>query len=97
MFLFTGLQFGDNGYKLQHIIIEKNGIPVQKTSDIILWVASDLGRGILYTPISKYDADSNNFIVPSQLLAAYNDRTRVLLKKTPNGTAAIPYGGIILN
>ena len=95
--MFRGLQCGNQDYKLQHIIIEDNGIPIQKTSDILLWVAMEMRRGILYTPISKLDVDSNSFIVPSQLLAAYDDRSRMLIKKTPNGTATIPFGGIILH
>lgn len=73
------------------------GVPVQKTSDIIFWTALEIRRGILYTPISKLDADSNNFIVPAQLLAAYEDRTRILLRKAPSGSIeTIPYGGIIM-
>ena len=96
MFNFVGIQCGSNGgYKLQQLVRDNDGKLIQKTSDVLFWVAGDIGGKTLYIPISKLDLENNNTIVPSQLLASYYDRSRMLLKKTPNGTTTIPYGGII--
>lgn len=95
-FTFLGIQLGSNGCKLQQIVINGDGVPVTKTSDVVFWIVSDIGSGHLYTPVSKLDMEQNSMIVPSQVLAAYNDRTRTLLRKTPKGTSTIPYGGIIV-
>lgn len=54
-----------------------------------------VGNGILYVPVSKLNLELNKTVVPSQILACYSDRTRTLLKKTPRGTATIPFGGIL--
>lgn len=94
MFNFLGIQFGNLGYRLQQIVPDTDGKPVQKTSDILFWVAADVGNGTLYVPISKIDIEMNTTVVPAQLLACYNDRTRTLLQKTPKGTATIPSGAI---
>lgn len=107
MFHFMGLQFGNCDYKLQQIIQDTDanrrlaqlsglgGKPVQKTSDILFRVVADVGNGVLYIPVSKLDFEMNKTVVPSQLLACYSGRTRALLKKTPSGTATIPFGGIL--
>ncbi len=95
MFHFMGLQFGNYDYKLQQIIQDTDGKPVQKTSEILFWVVADVGNGVLYIPVSKLDIGMNKIVVLSQLLACYSDRTRTLLKKTPRGTATIPFGGIL--
>lgn len=91
---FLGILIGNCGYKLKQIVFENNQ-PVEKTSDILFWVATESCRGVLYTPISKLDMENNKTIVLSQIIASYNDRTRTLIKKTANGTATIPFGGII--
>lgn len=95
MFYFMGIQFGNCEYMLQQIVPDTDGKPVQKTSDILFWVVADVGNGILYIPISKLDIENNNTVVPSQLIACYNDHTHTLLKKTPNDTATIPLGAIL--
>lgn len=94
MFHFMGIQFGNCDYKLQQIIQDTDGKPVQKTSDILFWVVADVGNGVLYIPVSKLDIEMNKTVVPAQLLACYSDRTRTLIKKTPRGTATIPFGAI---
>lgn len=94
MFNFLGIQFGNMDYKLQQIVPDTDGKPVQKTSDILFWVAAEVGNGTLYVPISKIDIEMHTMVVPAQLLACYNDRTRTLLQKTPKGTATIPFGAI---
>lgn len=95
MFHFMGIQFGNCDYKLQQIIPDTDGKPVQKTSDILFWVVADVGNGILYVPVSKLDLELNKTVVPSQLLACYSDRTRTLLRKTSRGVAAIPCGCLL--
>ncbi len=94
MFHFMGIQFGNCDYKLQQIVQDTDGKPVQKTSDILFWVVADVGNGVLYIPVSKLDIEMNKTVVPSQLLACYSDRTRSLIKKTPHGTATLPFGAI---
>ncbi len=94
MFHFMGLQFGNFEYRLQQIVQDTDGKPVQKTSDILFWVVADVGNGVLYIPVSKLDIEMNKTVVPSQLLACYSDRTRSLIKKTPRGTATLPFGAI---
>lgn len=93
MFQFMGIQFGSYEYRLQQIVPDTDGKPVQKTSEILFWVVADLGNGIPYIPVSKLDIEMNKTVVPSQLIACYTDRT--LLQKTPRGTATIPFGGIL--
>ena len=95
MFHFMGIQFGNCDYKLQQIIMDTDGKPVRKTNDILFWVVADVGKGVLYIPISKIDVEMNRVVVPSQLIACCNDRTRTLLRKTANGTAVIPFGYIM--
>lgn len=95
MFHFMGIQFGNYDYKLQQIVMDTDGKPVRKTSDILFWVVADVGKGVLYIPISKIDIEMNKTVVPSQLLACFSDRTRTLLKKTPSGVAAIPFGCLL--
>ena len=96
MFHFMGLQFGNCDFKLQQIVPDTDGKPIQKTSDILFWVVADVGGGgILYVPISKLDIEMNTTVVTSQIIACYNDRTRTLIKKTPNGTATLPFGAIL--
>lgn len=95
MFNFLGIQFGNCDFKLQQIVPDENGNPVQKTSEILFWVVADVRNGVLYIPVSKLDMEMNKTIVPSQILACYNDRTRTLLQKTSKGTATIPFGGIL--
>lgn len=90
-----GIQFGSYEYRLQQIVPDTDGKPVQKTSEILFWVVADVGNGILYIPVSKLDIEMNKTVVPSQLIACYTDRTRTLLQKTPRGTATIPFGGIL--
>ncbi len=48
MFHFMGIQFGNCDYKLQQIVQDTDGKPVQKTSDILFWVVADIGDGVLY-------------------------------------------------
>lgn len=94
MYNFIGVMMGNNGYKLKLILLENNQ-PVEKTSDIVFWVVTETSSGVLYTPVSKLDMEINKTIVMSQIIASYKDRTRSLIKKTPNGTATIPFGGIL--
>lgn len=94
MYNFIGIEFGNCEYKLKQIVMDAEGKPVEKTSEILFWVVADVGTGIMYTPISKLDIEMNRMVIPAQLLSCYNDRTRMLLKKTSNGTATIPFGGI---
>ena len=97
MYIFLGIQCGSCGCKLQLLVKDDTGKLVQKTSEILFWVVYDIGGGqTLYVPFSKIDLEQNNTIVPAQILASYNDRTRTILKKTPNGTTTIPFGGIII-
>lgn len=97
MYIFIGIQCGSCGYKLQQLVRDDTGKLVQKTSEILFWVVYDIGGGrTLYIPFSKIDLEQNNTIVPAQILASYHDRTRTILKKTPNGTTTIPFGGIII-
>lgn len=95
MFIFLGLQFGNCDYKLQQIVPDTDGKPVQKTSEILFWVVADVGNGVLYCPVSKLDIEMYRTVVPSQLMACYSDRTRTLIKKTPRGTATIPSGCLL--
>lgn len=95
MFIFLGIEFGNRDCKLQQIVPDKDGKPVQKTSDIVFWVVANVGKGILRIPISKLDMEHNKTVVLSQLETCYNDRTRTLLKKTENGMVVIPFGGIL--
>lgn len=95
MSYFMGIEFGSRGYKLKHIIVS-DGEPVEKTSEIMFWVVYDIGGGRLYTPVSKLDMENQTFLVPSQILAAYHDRTRSLIRKTDKGTTVSPFGGIIV-
>ncbi len=94
MINFIGLMMGNCGYKLQHIVLDNN-MPVAKTSEILFWVVTESKKGVMYTPVSKFDLENNQTIVLSQILSAYGDQTRTLLKKTDKGTITIPLGGII--
>lgn len=94
MFQFIGIQFGNRDCKLQQIVPDTDGKPVQKTSDILFWVVADVGNGVLEVPISKLDMELNRTVVPAQIIACCDDRTRTLLHKTPKGTAATPGGAI---
>ena len=96
MFKFLGILCGSSDFKLQQLVRDDTGKLVQKTSEVLFWAVGDIGGRALYIPITKIDLEQNNTIVPSQLLASYHDRTRTLLKKTPNGTTTIPFGGIII-
>ena len=90
---FLSITFGDRDYKLLQLVCE-DGKLVQKASDIVFWVVIDTGNGILHSPISKIDMENNKTIVLSQLVACYNDHTRILLKTTKDGMVVIPYSGI---
>ena len=92
---FLGVITGNQGFKLQQIVIGENQLPVTKTSDILLWIAISKGAGTLYIPLSKLDLDTQRMIVRSQIEQSYYDRTRTLIQKTPNGTATLPFGAIL--
>ena len=92
---FLGLQLGSNGFKLQQIVIDEDSKPVTKTSDILLWAVFSVGNATLYIPVSKLDMEHNIMLVPSQLIQAYHDRTRTLIRKTDKCTATYPYGAIL--
>ncbi len=92
---FLGIQLGSNGFKLQQIVMDEDCKPVSKTSDILFWVAFNMGNGILYVPVSRLDMEYNTILVPSQLLRSAHDRTRNLSRKTDKGIATYPFSVIL--
>ena len=94
MFELMGIEFGSLGCKVQQLAFE-NGKLTVKTSDAEFWIVSRVDKGILYTPISKIDRQLNKFIVPSQVINAFHEHGRMILRKTAKGTETIPYGGIL--
>ena len=90
-----GIQTGDNGYKLQHIILNDKGQSVAKNSEILLWLVCCDSQNTIYFPISKIDLEANITIVPAQLFKAIHDRTRTLIKVTDKGNSIIPSGVLI--
>ncbi|MBO6309464.1 MAG: hypothetical protein J6N70_11640 [Oribacterium sp.] len=94
MYEFMGIEFGSLGCKVQQLCFEDGKLEI-KTSDVEFWLVSRVDEGILYTPISKIDRRQNKFIVPSQVINAYHEHGRMILRKTAKGTETIPYGGIL--
>lgn len=94
MFEFMGIEFGNLGCKVQQLTFEDGKLSI-KTSDVEFWMVSRVDEGILYTPVSKIDRQLNRFIVPSQVINAYHEHGRMILRKTAKGTDTIPFGGIL--
>ena len=96
MSCFAGLELGSKDCKVKHIVV-KDGDTVEQVSPVVFWTVYEIGGGKrLLTPVSKFDFDRQTFIVPSQLLRAYDDRSRSIIRKTSNGTSVSPFGGIIV-
>lgn len=96
MSYFAGLELGSKDCKVKHIVV-KDGDTVEQVSPVIFWTVYEIGGGKrLLTPVSKLDFDRQTMIVPAQLLGAYHDRSRSIIRKTNNGTSVSPFGGIIV-
>ena len=93
MISFIGLKIGNMGYKLQQPV-NVDGKMVNKTGDVLFWMVFAHDNGILNIPISKVDIQANKCIVMSEMLASYNNRARILIKKTENGTSIEPFAGV---
>lgn len=94
-YTFIGLVLGNNGFKLQHIVVGEDSSTVAKVSDILFWVVFFRPNSTVYIPVSKLDMEQNTTFEESQLINSISDRTRTLIRKTDKGTSTIPLSAII--